>query len=244
MESCQEAGCGAGRGLLVPGLGLWWALVIPSSGKGLKGLRRGRAGTWWCHFLAVGPWAASHFLPGRCLLLAQGCSRALLGAVQEGGPQRCLPPGFLGALSQPQEPLGSSRPPSHPVLPECSVRNVQGGLGGGLGASAWQLDPLGRAVWGEDQAGLQGSQRRRRGGLSQCSSGGPPAPQPPPRGPPPTLPQGLPPPSSVLRPPGPWHGRVSPPANHIWFSLGSPRMPLPEAPLSRGRWAGGLGVIR
>ena len=45
---------------------------------------------------------------------------------------------------------------------------------------------------------------------------------------PPTLPQCLPPPSS--RPTGPWHRRVSPPPSHIWFSLGSPKMPLSEAP--------------
>lgn len=46
----------------------------------------------------------------------------------------------------------------------------------------------------------------------------------------PTLPQWLPPPSFILPSTRPLarEGLSSP--NHIWFSLGSPRMPLPEAP--------------
>jgi hypothetical protein len=32
--------------------------------------------------------------------------------------------------------------------------------------------------------------------------------------------------------------------SHIWFLLGSPRMPGPEGPIPRGRWTAGLGAIR
>lgn len=81
---------------------------------------------------------------------------------------------------------------------------------------------------------------------ARCSSGGPPALQttnscPRLHWPTPTLPQGLPPPPSILPSARPLARRVSPPPVHIWFSLGSPRMPLTEGPLPRGRWAGGLG---
>lgn len=54
---------GAGRGPTSPGLGLRGAPVIPSRGKVLKGLRRGRAGKPVCDLVVprsgVGPRAAS-----------------------------------------------------------------------------------------------------------------------------------------------------------------------------------------
>lgn len=52
--------------------------------------------------------------------------------------------------------------------------------------------------------------------------------------------------SLLLPPPSSWtlarEGPSSP--SHIWFLLGSPRMPGLEGPIPRGRWTAGLGVIR
>lgn len=150
-----------------------------------------------------------------------------------GGPAFLL--GSWGPCPSLRSPWAPTSPDPHPVLLERWVRNLPCGPQGRPGASAWWPGPAG---W---PPGLQ----EKETVWGQCPSGGPPAPKPPtprpPPGPPPSCPSG-----SLLPPqsPGPWHGRVCPPPNHIWFLLGSPRMPPPAAPLSWGRWAGGLGVIR
>lgn len=99
-------------------------------------------------------------------------------------------------------------PHPHPVLLECSVRNLHRGQGAGWGhrLGAGPFRP----------AGCVGSRAGRPQGLpakettwGHCSLGGPPTPKPQsclrPTGPPPSRPAaGA--PSSPLRPPGPWHG--------------------------------------
>lgn len=72
-----------------------------------------------------------------------------------------LSPGFLGALPQPRESLGSCKSPT-PLCPAGMLGpDLQGGSWDRLGAPAWWLDPLGRVVWGEDQAGPEGSQGKK-----------------------------------------------------------------------------------
>lgn len=143
---------------------------------------------------------------------------------EQWGRGPCLSPGFLEALPQPQE----SR--SHSTL-SCwnvglEISSVVHGIGGGHLLGGWTLWdrrrglPEKEEVWGP------------------WSSGGPPTPQTsyfsPTHWPTPTLPQWLPPPSSILPSARPLAPRVSPPPNHIWFSLGSPKMPLSEAPPTPG----------
>lgn len=203
------------------------------SGRGLEKGRRGAAVTWWYHVLAVGRGSLSASQGGlgdqrearlpadRYLLLAQPYSRAISGTVGEGDPQECqgpcLPPGFLGAPPQPQE----SPPP--PCPPGMFGEKSAPWSGGRLGASPGS---------GTLQAGrLCGEQSRQASGASGKGDdvgslflGRPTNPQTsilsPTHGPTPipSCRRGslLPPPSSR-----PLARRVSPPHNHIWFSLGS-----------------------
>ena len=151
-----------------------------------------------------------------------------MGVVGKGAPPRVCPgcPAFLlsswGPLLQPQESQGWK------VWLEISsvVHGQTGGIC--LVAGPFRMGGVGR---GPDRPRRLPEKANIWG---QGPSGGPSTPKPhtslPPVGPPPPCPSGSPLPPASSRPPGPWHRRASPPPNHIWFSLGSPKMPLSEPP--------------
>lgn len=240
MESCreeagQERRLWAGRGRPSQALGRehgpWLRLEKREGG--------GAAVSWWYHVLAVGPGRPR---PPRAVLQMSRTRSFLLTGIccwLSNIPGLFWEPWGRGPPRVPRGPallLGSwglcpslRNPPPHPPPAPSSwnvwleIRNVVRGAGWGHRLVAGPLRP-GR---------LCGEQTRQASGLpaketmwGHCSSGGPPAPKPQsclrPTGPPPPPPHPAPgAPSSLLRPPGPWHGRVSPPHNHIWFSLGS-----------------------
>lgn len=192
-------------------------------GRGSLGLP-GRSGG-----SAGGRLPADRYLPS-----AQPYSRAISGTLGGGDPPR-----VPGALPSSWAPGGSS-PASGISLPPCppgmfGEESAMWFRGGRRGASPGSWTPeAGQAGWGAKQAGLWASRKGADGWGGHCFSGGPAPPKLQsclrPRGPPPCGPApGA--ASSPLGPPGPWHGRVCPPHNHIWFSLGPRDASAPGPPL-------------
>lgn len=81
------------------------------------------------------------------------------GSSGGGGAPKSVPRGSAPASGIPGLPPPPF-PPRTLFLLECLIRKLQCGARGRLGASAWCPDPSGQAVWGENQASLEGSQKR------------------------------------------------------------------------------------